>query len=199
MAHPHPPFYDNLDEALPAAWAMLAEGVAGRRSGFHTLSVATLGLDGRPRVRVVVSRAVDPVARTVRFHCDRRSDKADEIRAEPRLALLGYDAPAKIQVRLEGRASLHIDDVVADEAWAGSRMSSRVCYGTVPAPGSLIPAGGGFSLPADEAEIAAGRPNFCAVLVTVERLEFLYLAHSGHRRARFTFAAETVRSEWLAP
>lgn len=198
MADP-PPFYDDLGETLRTSWALLVRGTADRRLALHTLTLATLGLDGRPRARTVVSRKVDPAARAVRFHCDRRSDKFAELRADPRVALHGYDDAAKIQLRLEGRATLHTDDPLAEEAWTGSRETSRIAYGTRPAPGATLGEGGAFALPASAEEIAAGRENFCAVSVEVGRLEFLYLAREGHRRARFAWSGDDVVSAWLAP
>jgi hypothetical protein len=194
-----PAFYDDLPQTLRACWTLLERGAADRRSAFHTLAAATTGLDGRPRVRTVVSRRVDPPARAVRFHADSRSAKVAELRADPRLALLGYDPGAKIQLRLEGTATLHTEGPVADEAWAGSPPASRICYGTAPAPGEPVAQGGGFALPASPDEVAAGRENFCAVLVTVERLEFLYLALEGHRRARFSWDRQRAEAEWLVP
>lgn len=194
-----PPFYDNLDAALATSWNLLARGVADRRSCFHTLTMASVGLDGRPRARTVVSRSVDRTVQALRFHCDVRTDKFAELSRDPRIALHGYDPGAKIQIRIEGRASLHTDDPVADEAWSGSRPSSQMCYGTAPAPGAELEEGGAFELPAGEEEIAAGRGNFCAVVVEVQQVEFLYLAFEGHRRARFTFDGDRIEAAWLVP
>ncbi len=195
---PIPSFYDDLAETRAQAWALLARGVADRRSPFHAPTLATVGLDGRPRARVVILRACDSARAMLRFNTDRRTAKFAELAANPLVALTGYDAGAKIQIRIEGRASLHVDDEVADAAWASARPFSRICYGTAPAPGTLLEAAGDFSLPSEDAEIAAGRENFSAVMIEVEALEWLFLAHAGHRRARFggTSAADGV---WLTP
>jgi len=191
-------FVDDLGETLRHAWACLERGVKDRRSPFHTPSVATIGLDGRPRMRTVVLRDVDPAARTLRFHTDLRGLKVAEIARDPRVALHGYDARAKLQIRVEGRAVIHADEAVADEAWAGSRSMSRACYGVFPAPGTEMEEGGAFTLPGEEAEIDAGRSNFSAALIHAERIETLYLDHAGHRRAVFDVAAGGA-GRWLAP
>lgn len=206
MSQPRPLFYDDLDLTLAEAFALWSRGVKDRRSAFHTPTLATIGRDGRPRARIVVLRAFAPSQRLLRVHTDARSDKADEIAAEARVALLGYDAAAKIQIRLEGRARLHRDDAIADAAWAASRPQSRACYGTAPAPGTAIGEGGGFALPAegDDAALAAGRAHFTAIEIRFSRLEWLYLAQSGHRRALFRWeeaGADESRPQagWLAP
>ncbi|MGL4440774.1 MAG: pyridoxamine 5'-phosphate oxidase family protein [Bosea sp. (in: a-proteobacteria)] len=193
---PIPTFYNDLAETRVQAWALLARGVADRRSPFHAPTVASLGLDGRPRARVVIMRACDVTKATLRFNTDRRTEKFAELSRDPRISLTGYDAGSKIQVRAEGVASLHTDDAVADTAWEASRQFSRICYGTVPAPGTLLGDGGGFSLPSEDAEIAAGRANFSTVVIKVRTLEWLYLAHAGHRRARFDVGGEGM---WLTP
>ena len=195
---PIPTFYDDLDETRTQAWALLARGVADRRSAFHAPVVATLGLDGRPRARVVIVRGCDVAAGTLRFNTDRRADKFAELARDPRVSLTGYDAGSKIQIRVEGTATLHVDDAVADMAWAASRPFSRVCYGTVPSPGTLLGGGGDFALPAADAEIEAGRANFSTVVIRVHALEWLYLAHAGHRRARFDVQAGQG-GVWLTP
>lgn len=138
---PLPAFYDDLDATFAELWRLLADGAAHGRSGFHLPTLGTLGADGGPRLRTVVLRAADPAEGTLRFHCDRRSDKASEILAAPACALAAYDAAAKIQIRVAGRATLHTDDALAEAAWTGSRAMSRVCYGAEPGPGTALPTG----------------------------------------------------------
>jgi pyridoxamine 5'-phosphate oxidase len=194
---PIPSFYNDLAETRAQAWALLARGVADRRSPFHAPTVASLGLDGRPRARVVILRACDVAQGTLRFNTDRRTEKFAEFARDPRVSLVGYDAGSKIQIRVEGTASLHTDDAVADAAWEVSREFSRICYGTAPAPGTLLGEGGDFALPSESSEIAAGRANFSTVVIRAETIEWLYLAHAGHRRARFEVAGGD--GVWLAP
>jgi pyridoxamine 5'-phosphate oxidase len=193
-----PDFVDDLDGTLRHAWACLARGVKDRRSPFHTPTIATLGLDGRPRMRTVVLRAVDGAAKSFRFHTDIRGLKVAEIAADSRVALHVYDARGKFQLRMEGRAEVLAEGPITDAAWDGSRMMSRACYATQPAPGTQIDAPNGFSLPESEVEIDAGRENFSAVIVSVERVETLYLDHAGHRRAVFDLAADGS-GMWLTP
>ncbi len=189
-------FPDSLPATLDRVLALLEEGTARRKGAAHAPTLATVGLDGRPRLRTVVLRGLDRGTRSLRFHTDRRSEKVPEIEREPRVALHVYDAAAKFQVRLEGRATLHAADAVADEAWAGTRPMSRVCYGTLPAPGTVIPDGGAFALPAEDGS-DGGRENFVAIVMAIDRVETLYLAYGGHRRATFRFGPD--EATWLVP
>ncbi|MGL4727123.1 MAG: pyridoxamine 5'-phosphate oxidase family protein [Bosea sp. (in: a-proteobacteria)] len=192
-----PSFYNDLSATLEQAWALLTRGVKDRHSGFHTPTIATLGLDGRPRARTVVLRGCDPAKGELRFHTDARAAKITELGRDARIALHGYDRDSKIQIRLEGIAHIHGDDAVADAAWAGSREFSRVCYGIAPGPGTAIEAAGDFTLPHDAVAIAAGRADFRAMIIKAQTLEWLYLAHEGHRRALFDLSSGSGR--WLAP
>ena len=195
---PLPAYYDDLDASFAELWRLLADGAAQGRSGFHLPALATLGPEG-PRLRTVVLRAADTEFGILRFHCDRRSDKAAEIRANPACALAAYDAAAKIQIRIEGPATLHTDDAVAEEAWAGSRAMSRVCYGAAPAPGTALPAGDAYTLPDEATAATLGRPHFAAVRVRAARLDFLYLDRRGHRRAAWARGQGDWTGSWIAP
>lgn len=196
---PLPGFHDDLEACRAEAWRLLAEGARRNRTGFHTVALATVDEHARPQVRTVVLREADECARTLRFHCDRRTAKAAEIAATGFAALHGYDAASKVQIRASGEARLHTGDAVADAAWAGSLAMSQVVYGIAPAPSVVIPAGSGYALPEDEAVIAAGRANFAAVTVAVETLEFLYLDRRGHRRARWMWEGAGWAGVWLVP
>jgi pyridoxamine 5'-phosphate oxidase len=200
---PPPSHYDDLQGSLAHAWALLVRGVGDRHSPFHTPTIANVGADTKNiesiAIRTVVLRAASPVDWTLRFHTDRRSDKAPSLQASPRVAAHFYDAPRKVQLRLQGRAVLHLDDAIADAAWQKSSTNSRACYGQPVGSGHAIDA------PLDAwqsgaLDAAAARANFAAVIITVDRMEWLYLAAHGHRRALFQRNVDTtITSQWLAP
>lgn len=185
----------TLEDTLAWAFALVARGVADRRHPFHTPVLATTGLDGTPQARTVVLRGLEPATRRLRLHTDARAGKVAELAAEPRATLLFYDPAAQLQLRLSGRATLHRDDALAEEAWAASRDFSRMCYAIEPAPGLPV-----ATPPAAPLDSEAGRPHFCVVILHLDRLESLHLAASGHRRARFGWdAAGAPAATWLVP
>ena len=194
-----PAFYKDLAGCHDELWRRLVDGAENRRGGFHTPTLATVDASGRPRLRTVVLRGADPVEAILRFNCDRRSDKAAEIAASGHAALHAYDPGAKIQVRVEGSTTIHADDAIADAAWDAAQPMSRIVYGIEPGPGTPISHGDAYALPASETAIAAGRHQFCAVLVRATRLEFLYLQRSGHRRAAWRRDGDAWNGSWLAP
>ena len=197
MAAPIPDWYNDLDGSLVEAWRQISRGVSDRKSGFHTMAVATNGLNGAPQLRTVVLRAVSVAERSLTFHTDRRAGKVAELEADPRIALHFYVVQAKLQLRLAGKATLHRDDDIMEVAWAATRPFSRECYRVT--PDSAAPIGN-----PDEAEFElddeGARQNFCAVRVVVDELEWLYLHSVGHRRARYTWSSTgDYLSTWLVP
>ncbi len=195
-----PAHYDDLDAGLAHAWAMLARGVADRRSAFRTPTLGTIGVVGSPQVRTVVLRGCDVGRRTLRFHTDLRSGKVAELQLRPLAALHFYDAGQKLQLRIAGTTQLHHDDDVARAAWAASQAMSRACYTQDVAPGRPIERASAIPQAAGVPDGATtGFDNFVAVVVAVHSIEWLYLGSQGHRRARFTWDGDQVQATWLAP
>jgi len=191
-----PEFYNELDATLRAAWSLLARGAKDRKAPAHTPVLATNG-GGVPQMRTVVLRGCDGEACRLRFHTDRRSAKVAEIEADPAGAILVYDPGQKIQLRLDCRFSIHIDDDLAREAWAATRDFSRVCYQVVRAPGEAVsdPRNVPFSSEASR----DGADHFAVISALVTRIEWLYLAAQGHRRAEFVWQAGGWQGRWLVP
>jgi hypothetical protein len=185
----------TLADVLAMAQDALVRGVADRHSPLHTPTLATLGIDGAPTLRTVVLRGFHPATRGLCIHTDRRSPKVAALAADPRAMLHGYDAAVRMQLRLAGHATLHLDDTIADAAWAASRKTSRMTYATAWAPGTALPAP-----PAAPEDPLGGRENFAAVMLRFDSLDWLLLDPAGHARARFDWADDgAMAASWIAP
>jgi pyridoxamine 5'-phosphate oxidase len=196
---------NTLDAVLADIWMRLVRGGADRRSPFHTPVVASLDASGLPQQRVMVLRKCVEADATMRFHTDLRSTKVSEIGTSARVSVLGYDAAAKIQIRASGSATVSDAGEGADAAWAASSPSSRRCYLTRYAPGSStdkpisgLPPSLESRVP-ERSETEAGRANFAVLMITLDTLEWLYLAHDGHVRARFMQEEGVWEGQWLIP
>lgn len=202
-----PAYYDDLELSFEAAWDLVEAGVTNRHSPAHMPTVGTVDHNGAPQLRIMVLRAVLRDARTLRFHTDSRSFKADQLRQNAATGVLIYDHAAKAQIRLSGKTHLMPDGELADAAWSGSTPFARRCYMSEAAPGTLLakPSSGlpewiEGKQPAEE-QLRDYRTNFAALLVEVETVEWLYLANAGHRRARWQWnlAQNSWIGSWLAP
>ena len=200
----------TLDELLQQAWTGLSRAVVDGKHEWHLPVVSTIDGSGRPTGRVVVLRHADAhgsAGPVLACHTDRRSRKVEEFgRGSTNVAWTFYERRHKVQLRAVGRSVVHVDDAVADEAWARSSTSSRRCYLAPHGPSLTLdkwdpnlPAAWMKSVP-DVESSEAGRVNFAVIRTTVAELERLELHHDGHVRSRWRWTGpDLTESEWLAP
>jgi len=106
-----------------------------------------------------------------------------------------YDPGAKLQVRLEGTGRILTDGPEAEAAWAASRPQSRECYRVDQAPSTPIASGDAWAWGDVD-----GRAAFAILVIEVRRIEWLYLAITGHRRAQFERLTDGgIDMRWLVP
>ena len=196
----------DLDNVLDLAWQRLERAAEKPGHPFRTLTLGT-ARDHAPHVRTVIVRETDREARRLVFHTDRRTRKVDDIRESDRIAWHGWNPDTREQLRLQGTATVHCDDEVADALWAAERPSSLDVYVRDAAPGTSVeaPRDGRADAVRNKTltrdDVADGRPYFAAVRTVIDEIEWLHLHPEGHYRARFSFdAAETAfEGTWLLP
>jgi pyridoxamine 5'-phosphate oxidase len=88
-----------------------------------TMTLATVGGDGRPSARVMLLKGVD--ARGFTFYTNYHSRKGREVLAHPEVALVFHWIPLETQVRVEGRAA-PVTATEADEYFAGRPRGSQL-------------------------------------------------------------------------
>lgn len=198
---------DNLDEVRADIFRRLGRASKDRRSAMHTPVIGTVKADGTPSQRVMVLRAFDPATATLRFHTDSRAAKVEELAGGAPISVLAYDPGAKRQFRLSGTGRIEGAGETADKAWNDATLFARRCYLADPAPGTVsdVPVSGLAAdiegrKPEDDAEVAPGRANFAVLLARIDAIEFLHLAHTGHRRAIFRLQPDgSWQGQWLVP
>ena len=208
--HPELQSEDALDRLLADALAELQAAVRDGRHEWHLPVLSTIDDLGRPSSRVVVLRDVRPESSTglqLSCHTDRRSRKIQEIDGERNQASWTfYERQRKVQLRVVGSTRVHVDDDVADQAWARATASSRRCYMAPHGPSQILsgwdpnlPEAWRRSVP-DLESSESGRINFAVIRTSVEQMERLELHHDGHVRSRWKWEdGELVESCWLAP
>ncbi|MEE4155308.1 MAG: pyridoxamine 5'-phosphate oxidase family protein [Erythrobacter sp.] len=193
--------FDNLEDVQRDLKDRLIRAARDRKSAMHTPAVVSSDIDAR----TMVLRAFDAKAWTLRFHTDTRAPKVAPIERDPRVGVLFYDKGAKIQIRCRGKGRILRDAPLTDAAWdAGSNFARRCYLGEPPGVPSDAPTSG---LPPelegiepDATQLAPARANFAVLLVELAELDWLYLAHSGHVRARLDRDAQGVwQGRWVSP
>ena len=203
----NPDYYDDLDLSFEQAWEIIQNGLKDRHSPAHAPVVGTVDEQGAPQLRVMILRDVCRDTRTLRFNTDARSKKITQMRVNGTTSILIYDAASKVQIRLSGQAQVIVNGDVADTAWSQSTPFARRCYMAEASPGSEVSAPSS-GLPEwiegrqpNEDQLLDARPNFATLLFKAERVEWLYLANVGHRRARWTWDDQRNLwdGRWLIP
>lgn len=193
--------FETLDAVLADATARLEHAARDRRSTMHVPVVGTADGD----LRMMVLRACEAGLSRLRFHTDARSPKAAKIGSGSPVSVLAFDAAAKVQLRLRGTGRIEVRGPDADAAWGAATAFARRCYLAEAAPGT--PAGHALSglpqaveglMPSEE-QLLPARDNFAVLLIEVQHLDWLYLAHNGHRRAQFTRGAKGWQGIWVVP
>lgn len=115
----------SLADPLPASpleligcWIREANE-AGFRRNPTAMTFATVGSNGRPSARMVLSRGYDPADGFVVFYTDRRSRKGLELEANPWGAAIFHWDTLQRQVRLEGPV------VISPESESDAYFASR--------------------------------------------------------------------------
>jgi len=189
----------DLQQIQRVSWQLLKEGVYSAKSPLHTPSLATIGEHG-PSLRTVVLRYCDQEQRMLACHGDIRSAKVREAEADPRASWLFYDRERKLQLRLAGQLSIHVDDDFADSRWDETTDSGRACYNTSRSPGQCVPQPAGApSRICNEKDEQVARSHFAVIACKIEFLDWLVLSARGHHRAQFHWRACEWQASWVLP
>ncbi len=185
---PHP-WACDLSQLYAEVWLRLTRGVHDRHAPARHPTLATVTPEGRPQARTVVLRAADKSAGTLDIHTDLRSAKVRDLRVTPFAALHVWDTSAHLQLRLEAQVTILTGKDVA-AIWKGVPATSRLSYGSTPAPGQPI------AQALDYTKVSDAR-SFVVLRLQISTVDALHLGPS-HRRARFDRHNEWA-GVWLAP
>ena len=184
-----------IEPNLDRVWAALMTAARPSRTPFTVLQLATSGLDGAPKVRSVILRGADAERGAVSFFTDLRSAKIEEMRHEPRVSLVGYDADAGFQIRLEGKATIDAEGPEKAAAWAACRSHTRALFQ------HPLPSGTPINAPAEAAPVddADGERHFAVIVVSIIRIGWLDISRPLHLHAVFQRDGCDWRGGWVSP
>ena len=196
--------WDTLDGVLKGIWKMLDRGATHYNDPFHWPVLGTTGERG-PHMRCVILREFSMPDRILVCHTDARAAKVREISKFSKVSWLFYHPKRKVQLRISGHATLHVDDHFADRQWAATKLSSRLNYCAIEPPGTPVesPSSGLPDFLLNKAptlfETEKGRQHFAAISCRIDAIDWLVLRVLGNRRARFKWDATGLNAKWLIP
>ena len=183
------------------AWEDFKDGVKNTKSSFHFPVISTIDKDGFPSSRTVVLRKIDKKNKIISFNTDIRSNKWNEIINNNKVSVSIYDTSKKTQIRILGKAIVNYKNKIWESAWNSTPRMSRECYSTPYSPSTVIskPEDIDLNLKKIKTEdYEKYKINFGRIDIHIYSLDWLYLVHSGHRRAKFIYDKE-VSMVWIAP
>ena len=195
---------ENYDYIFTNIQSELKKGVINRNHGFHTPVFSNISKNGKINSRIIVLRRFNSLSMKINFHSDIRSKKINDIKLNPETGFLFYDNKIKIQLRITTKSLIHYKDKITQQAWDKVILSSRKCYLTQQAPSSCIdnPGDGlskhllGINPTKDESK--NGYNNFAVISNKIDKIEWLCLSSSGHRRLLIKIDSKN-NYQWLIP
>jgi len=193
---------ESLDQVLADATDRLTRAARDRTSPMHVPVVGT----GDGDLRMMVLRECGAGIAPRRFHTDARSPKAQLIGGGGPVSVLAFDPGDKVQLRLRGTGRIEVHGPSADAAWAAATEFARRCYLAEAAPGTASAVATSGLPPEVEGirptapQLLPARDNFAVLLIEPHSLDWLHLAHNGHRRAHFTRGGRGGwQGTWVVP
>lgn len=188
-------------EILQKEWSFLNDGIQSAGHHYHSFIFSTIR-NNAPELRTVILRSVDENSSSIHFHSDIRSKKIVDIEKNNSVGALFYDSSRRIQLRIQGLASVESNNDKTKKVWQSMRNESKLCYMGPFAPSSTMKS---FlpNLPnnplnkINQNDDKLGYSRFCRVKIVIKTIDWLQLHHKGHKRLLFKFE-DKVRSKWIA-
>jgi pyridoxamine 5'-phosphate oxidase len=111
------------EDPIELLLAWLEQARRQETSDPEAMSVATVGRDGRPSLRMVLLRGID--ARGLVFYTNLASRKARDLQENPWAALCLHWKSTARQVRIEGRVEV-VSETEADDYFAARERESQI-------------------------------------------------------------------------
>ncbi len=181
--------FNDLKEMHEYAWRLITRGTVDKKSPARHPTLGTNGVFGMPELRTVVLRGANEEAATLEVHTDVKSKKVEELRLNPNVGVHIWFPTNKLQVRIKAVSEIKMGSEVKGQ-WEKVPNESRVSYGTLPTPGTVIQTSFAYEKP----------PNverFCIIKMNIEEID---LTHLGTRHTRALFEKKNKWcGAWLAP
>ena len=181
--------FNDLKEMYEYAWRLITRGTVDQKSPARHPTFGTIGLLGMPELRTVVLRDANQKTASIEVHTDVKSTKVEELKLNPNVGIHIWFPSSKLQVRIKAVSEIKTGNAIKQQ-WEKTPDVSRISYGTLPTPGTIIQSSFAYEKPANF-------ERFCIINVNIEEMD---LTHLGVRHTRALFTKKTNWSgSWLAP
>ena len=187
---------------LEEEWSNIKIGAKTSKHDYHSFVLSTIR-NNNPDSRTVILRAFDVTSHLMWFHTDRRSKKILDLNKNEQISALFYDRSRRVQLRINGSASVDESSQSNREIWESMSPESKLCYTGPYAPSepltdyapNIIVEKSAHEMNNDDD--ALGLTRFCRIRIKLNSLDWLQLDHKGHKRLEFNFNEE-IEYRWIA-
>ena len=181
--------FQKLDDFLDFGWAQIYRGKADKKSPARHPTFVTSSADGFPNARTLVMRRCDQKNNQIEFHTDNTSSKMFALKENPRAGIHIWLPKVQLQIQMDVIVEVKVGDITIKN-WRNVPTYSRVAYGTIPNPGSVIE--GPFDY-----DHAPDQKRFAVLLCDIQSIQLLFLGVK-HIRAHYK-KTTNWQGEWLSP
>ena len=129
--------FQKLDDFLNFGWAQIYRGKADKKSPARHPTFVTSSAYGFPNARTLVMRRCDQKKNQIEFHTDTASSKMLVLKENPQAGIHIWLPKVQLQIQMDVDVEVKVGDITIPN-WRNVPTNSRVAYGTIPSPGTIL-------------------------------------------------------------
>ena len=181
--------FQKLDDFLDFAWVQISRGKVDKKSPARHPTFVTSSVDGLPNARTLVMRRSDRKNNQIEFHTDTASSKMLALEENPCAGIHIWLPKVQLQIQMDVVIEVKVGDITIPN-WKNVPTNSRVAYGTIPSPGTVLESALAY-------DYAPDQKRFAVLLCHIQSIQLLLL---GVRHIRAYYKKTTNwQGEWLSP
>ncbi len=183
----------NIEEAWKKVLNEVRTAAGDPGHPFRYTTLATVDQNASPRQRIVILRGFENGLEFL-VYTDKRSGKVHQIRENNSVSLLFYDDQNKLQLLVNGDASIITEGPVHEKHWENHGRKRAHSFTSVLEPGTPI------GQPEDAYDWdLEDNSNFCLISIRATEMEFLQLDGHRHIRGLKEIEGRQQQNRWIAP
>ena len=181
--------FHKLHDFLDFGWVQIYRGKADKKSPARHPTFVTLSDNGFPNIRTLVMRRSSRENNQIEFHTDTASSKMLDLNKNPHAGIHIWLPKVQLQIQMKVVVEIKIGDIAIPD-WRNVPINSRVVYGTIPGPGTVIESPYAYDYSPDQ-------KRFAVLVCNIETIQLLLLG-AKHIRANYK-KTNNWQGEWLSP
>ena len=181
--------FQKLNDFLDFGWAQIYRGKADKKSPARHPTFVTSNADGFPNARTLVMRRCDQKNNQIEFHTDTASSKMFALKENPCAGIHIWLPKVQLQIQMDVVVEVKVGDITIPY-WRDVPANSRLAYGNIPSPGSVIKGPFDYDHAPDQKRLAV-------LACDIQSIQLLLLGVK-HIRAHYK-KTTNWRGEWLSP